>query len=149
MEKLEWCKKKGLRFIEPSKIIAKDYFRKADEALKLTTETESREWKAISSYYACYDALYALLQIAGIKSGIHECTIELMSFFGFSEETKEFMFYLKKQRENAQYYVNRPFSLADSAHIKKFVLSCKERLEELDFEDVKNRIIARLGIKKG
>jgi len=141
MDKLSWCKKKGLRFIQPNEIIANDYFRKADDSLQVISKVESKEWKTISAYYACYDALYSLLQKAGINSEIHDCTIELMSFFQFNSEDIEFLKNLKIQRENAQYYVDRDFLLPDIDKIKGFVLKCKQKSEELDFDKIKKSLL--------
>ena len=41
----------------------------------------------------------------GIKSEIHDCSIELMDLFGFSEEEKNFLIELKNKRINCQYYL--------------------------------------------
>ncbi|MEA2003961.1 MAG: hypothetical protein U9O53_03295 [archaeon] len=45
----------------------------------------------ITAYYACYNALYSILMKCGIKSEIHDCTIELMDFFDFEAKDIEFI----------------------------------------------------------
>lgn len=142
MDKLRWCRKqeRGIRVVPPNEIISKDYIRKADDALLMAANSPSREWKVVGEYYACYNALYSLLQKAGIKCEIHDCSIELMPFFGFLGKEAEFLRNLKQQRINAQYYVDRHFQIADDSDVKRFVLSCKEKLKKLDFESVWKKI---------
>lgn len=142
MASIEWCKNqnKGIRFTKPNSVIANDYIRKADEALNVLQVSPSKEWKAVSAYYACYDALYALLQKAGIICEIHDCSIALMYFFGFTQEEMKFMEDLKTQRTNAQYYTDRSFYVAEINKIKEFVLNCKNKLQTLDLEKIKNKI---------
>lgn len=147
MDKIDWCSKKerGIRIIEPNKRIADDYIRKSDDSIKVMSLPVAEDWKIISAYYACYDALYALLQKAGIKSEIHECSIALMAFFGFSDEETEFMKGLKRKRINAQYYVNRESNLGDTDRIKDFVLKCKHIMHSADFNDIRKAVVKRLG----
>jgi uncharacterized protein (UPF0332 family) len=142
MASIDWCKKqaKGIRFTKPNDIISKDYFRKADEALSVLVTSPSEEWRAIAAYYACYDAVYALFQKVGIVCEIHDCTLELMSFFGFSGDEIKFIKDLKIQRINAQYYIDRDFEVSKEEDIKNFVLCCKKKAEEIDFEGISNKI---------
>ena len=146
MDKIEWCKRKekGVRIIEPNDHIAGDYLRKSDDAIKVMATSPAEDWKIVGAYYACYDALYALLQKAGIKCEIHDCSIALMEFFGFSAEEKSFMVDLKNKRIDAQYYVNREARLGDANHIKDFVLKCKQIIHTADFKDIRREIIERL-----
>lgn len=138
MVSIEWCGKQrnGIRFTKPNNIIAEDYIRKADEALVIFIMSPSSEWKAVSSYYACYDGLYALLQKAGIVCEIHECTIELMKYFDFNNEEINFVKNMKVQRVNAQYYVDRKYEVGREEKVKGFVLLCKQKLQSLDFDNI-------------
>ena len=96
------------------------------------------KWKIITAYYACYNALYALLIKAGIKCEIHDCTLELMPLFGFTPEQQRFMKKLKQDRVDVQYYL-KPMPIFDSAQIKKFVVFCKSLAEQLH-EDNLNKL---------
>ncbi len=95
-------------------------------------------WKAICSYYACYDIIYAFLQKYGIKCEIHYCSIEVLSLFdNISDEDINFIKKLKENRIYAQYYVNKNFSILDSKKIKLFVLKIKEMIYYTKPDDIK------------
>ena len=104
MDQIKWCceQKKGIRIINPNNNIAEDYAKKSDISLDEMNNVKSGEWKIVAAYYACYDILYSLLQKAGIKCEIHECTIALMEFFGFNKDDIDFMKDLKQRWINAQ-----------------------------------------------
>lgn len=146
MSKLDWCKKKkkGIRIVKPNENLAKSYMEKSDNSLKMMEDAPSEDWKIVGAYYACYQALYSLLQRAGIKCEIHDCTIELMNFFPFSKEEIEFMKGLKDKRENAQYHVTEETRLEDTNRVKDFVLKCKKISEEEDFNKIRNKVTSRL-----
>lgn len=146
MDQLEWCKRKkrGIVIIEPSENVAEDYFAKADNSLGMVSTAKSEDWKAVGLYYACYDALYALLQRAGIKCEIQECSIALMKFFGFSDMEINFIKDLKENRKNAQYYVDRKFRVENLNKVKDFVLRCKEIFRNADFKEIRQEIIKAL-----
>lgn len=143
MDQIEWCKKqeKGIKITEPNELMAKDYFIKADNSLIMINTVPSKDWKAIGSYYACYNALYALLQKAGIKCEIHECSIALMKFFGFSNSDIDFIKELKTDRTNAQYYIDKEFKVGDLNKVKDFVLKCKKIFNEENFKEIRKKII--------
>jgi uncharacterized protein (UPF0332 family) len=138
MEKIDWCKKqkRGIRKIEPSSNVAKDYFSKADNSLAVMESSPNDEWKVISAYYACYNSIYALLQKAGIKCEIHDCTLALMVKFDFSDTEISFMKELIIARHNAQYYTDKPFLTPNKDKVKDFVLVCKNKAEILDFNKI-------------
>ncbi len=147
MSKLDWCKekKRGIRLVEPNDNLARSYMEKSDNSLLMMEDAPSEDWEIVGAYYACYQALYSLLQKAGVKCEIYDCTIEMMRFFQFSEEEIELLGKLKVKRENAQYHVTDETKLGDSDKVKGFVLKCKELLEESDFEKIRERITSRLG----
>ncbi|MFB6075928.1 MAG: hypothetical protein ABEK17_02185 [Candidatus Aenigmatarchaeota archaeon] len=146
MNKLNWCKdkKNGIKIIEESKNLAKSYMNKSENSLKTMNRTPSDDWKIVTAYYTCYQVLYALLQRVGIKSEIHDCTIELMSFFDFSEDDIEFIKKLKKKRIDAQYYVTKKVELEDEDRVKNFRLKCKELFEKSNFKEIRRKIISKL-----
>lgn len=146
MSKLDWCKKKkdGIRIVEPNENLAESYMEKSDDSVKTMETAPSEDWKIVGAYYACYQAVYSLLQRIGIKSEIHDCTIELMEFLPFSEEEIEFVKELKEKRENAQYYVTEETRLKDTDRVKEFVLRCKKIAEKENFERIRKKVTARL-----
>ncbi|MBW2989557.1 hypothetical protein KY358_04545 [Candidatus Woesearchaeota archaeon] len=143
MDSISWCLKgkKGIRIIEPSEYICNDYLKRAEEDLRFMQKSEGH-WRIITAYYACYDALYALLMKTGIKSEIHDCSIALMGFFPFDEGDIEFLKGLKDDRIQAQYYLKR-LQLKDENRVKLFVLKAKgliSRLKEEDIRSIRERI---------
>lgn len=146
MDKIKWCKnkKRGIRVTEMNENLAKKYIRKSEDSLKMMNKAISEEWKIVAAYYACYEALYSLLQRIGVKCEIHDCTIEMMKFFPFEKEETKFLKNLKKKRIGAQYYVSKNVSLEDENKIKKFVLKCKEILEKNNFEKIRKKFLNKL-----
>ena len=81
-ENLVWCikQKRGIRIIEPNPNLAKAYLQKAISALNTMTaaaKINETDWILTTAYYARYFALYALLTKIGVKSEIHDCTINI------------------------------------------------------------------------
>lgn len=146
MSKLEWCKnkKRGIRIVEPNENLAKSYFEKSENSIKTMNRAPSEDWKIVAAYYTCYQALYALLRKVGVKSEIHECTMEVMRFFDFSEEDINFLRDLKNKRINAQYYVTKEVGLGSTEKVKEFRLKCKKIMETSDLKAVRKDIISRL-----
>ncbi len=133
MVTLRWCltQKRGIAFVEPNEILCKEYFREAQQTLQ-EIHGQGSKWDVIMAYYACYHALYALLQKAGIKSEIHDCTLEIMKLMdGFTREDYAFLTKLKEQRIKAQYYLKEE-RLQDLSQVKTFVLKCRTIAEQLD-----------------
>lgn len=146
MSKLDWCKgrKRGIKIVDPNENLARSYMEKSEDSMKMMEDAPSEDWKIVGAYYSCYQALYSLLQRAGIKSEIHDCTIELMEFLPFSEEEVELVKELKEKRENAQYYVTEETKLKSTHRVKQFVLKCKEIAEKENFEEIRKKITSRL-----
>jgi len=139
--KIRWCgkQKEGIRLIEPNENLCKEYLKEADSTLDDLMRITSK-WKLIMAYYACYNALYALLLKAGIKSEIHTCTIALMAHIeGFDEEDIIFMENLKDDRINAQYYLKKK-ELRDESKVKDFVLKCKKAAAALDSQKLRKEL---------
>ncbi len=146
MVELDWCKhkKRGIEIAKPNENLAESYMKKSEDSIKMMESAPSEDWKIVGAYYSCYQALYSLLQRAGIKSEIHACTIELMEFFPFSKKEKEFVKDLKEKRENAQYYVTEETKLRNTDKVKQFVLKCKKIAEQENFERIRNKITSNL-----
>ena len=134
--KIRWCieQKKGLNLTEPKPHLSESYMKEADETLENVFVTKGK-WKLITAYYACYNALYALLMKAGIKCEIHDCTIEVMGLFGFNASEVKYLRELKEDRIQVQYYL-KEIVLEDELGVKKFILRCKTLLNNLGSEKI-------------
>ncbi|NOQ56162.1 MAG: hypothetical protein GQ477_05155 [Nanohaloarchaea archaeon] len=100
------------------------------------------KWKVITAYYACYNASYSILMRCGIKSEIHECTIELMNLFDFDEHDIDYISKLKQDRIHVQYYL-KEIQLDDEDDVKEFILKCKQILDSpgsLQIEEVRESL---------
>ena len=139
MDKIKSCllQKKGIRLIKPNNNICNSYMLKSEESLEMVF-IANNTWKIISSYYACYDILYALFQKTGIKCEIHDCSVELMKLFDLNEDDIIFMKELKQERILAQYYINKDVKEIDVSKVKSFVLTIKEKILNLQENDIKN-----------
>jgi len=73
---------------------------------------------------------------SGIKCEIHDCTIELMNLFDFSDEEISFLKNLKKLRIDVQYYL-KDVKEIDSELVSHFVHKCQELSDKLDFDKIK------------
>src|SRR3989338_3388152 len=96
-EKIRWCleQRKGIQVTELKPHLSKSYMEEADSTLESVFVTKGK-WKLITAYYACYNALYSILMKCGIKCEIHECSIELMALFDFTNEDIDYMRKLKE-----------------------------------------------------
>jgi len=136
-KKINWCcnQKRGIQLIEQKPHLSEAYMKEADETIG-NMLVSSKKWKVITGYYASYNALYSILMKAGIKSEIHECTIELMDLIeGFSKEDKDFLVTLKSDRIQVQYYL-KEIELKDEITVKSFLLKCKSILNELNQQKI-------------
>ena len=132
-----------MKFAEPSNELAEEYFRNAEETLRVTNlikDSGSNMWLATQKYYTEYLAAYALLMKIGIKSEIHSCTIEVIKLL----EQKKFLDfnlskileYDKELRIDNQYYLkNRPVDL-DPKRISSMLLKIRSLLDSLTEEQI-------------
>lgn len=147
-EKIKWCcnQKNGIKIIESKLHLSDAYIKEADETLENVFSAKGK-WKTITAYYACYNAVYALLMKAGIRSEIHDCTLELMELFGFGSSEIDYLKNLKGSRIQAQYYLKDVF-LEDESAVKKFIVKCKELVDGLSSEKIEEiRTIIKDSIK--
>ncbi len=136
MKKINWClkQKKGIELVEANDNLSEAYFKDADDSIESMSNTKGM-WKTVMAYYACYYALYALLMKVGIKCEIHDCSLALMQFFDFSEEDKQLLEKMKKERVEVQYY-RKEAKVIDIVAIKKFLSNCKQFAKRLDFDKI-------------
>jgi len=135
-DKIKWCLKqvKGIELIELKPHLSESYIKEADETLENVFSSKGK-WKLITAYYACYNALYALLMKCGIKCEIHDCSLDLMELFNFDFDNIGFLKKLKGDRIQAQYHLKN-IILKDELNVKKFILKCKTLLNDLDSEKI-------------
>ena len=148
-EKIKWClkQKRGIKIVEPSDNLCKIYLEKAREALKaaiINSRYSINSWAISASYYAKYFSIYALLSKIGIKSEIHDCTIELFSFL-FKDKVDEGLIKdIKRSKESRiefQYYSPIIKPKVDhkklESETRKFIEEIEKLIENLKEEEIK------------
>ena len=145
MNKISWCKKKerGIKIIEPNDNLSEEYYKNAEESLKVLkgiVATKSNMWLATTKYYIEYFAIYSVLMKIGIKCEIHDCTIALAKFLekenmikkGFADKLESD----KELRIDNQYYLkNKPVDI-NPENLSEFIVSIKETLNHLDKDKI-------------
>ncbi len=152
MASLDWCKnqKDGIQLAEPSENIAEDYLKNAEESLrvlKMVMENGSRIWTATMKYYIEYFCVSAVLSRIGIKSGIHDCTIEATEFLEkhgvFKDNLSTRLKRSKELRIDNQYNLkNRPVDV-DTQDLMDLILKMKDIKDKLTEKRV-NELRSRL-----
>lgn len=145
MNKISWCKKqeKGIKLIEPNDNLSEEYYRNAEESLKVLRsikETRSNMWLATTKYYIEYFAVYSVLMKLGIKCEIHDCTIAMVNFLEkekiIKSGTSKLLEKDKELRIDNQYYLkNKPVD-TDLEKLSRFMLSIKESLDKLNKDTI-------------
>ncbi len=146
MVNIKWCKNqnKGIKLIEPNENLAKEYLQSSEETLSVLRDIEEKSnmWLATTKYYCEYFAVYALLMKIGIKSEIHECTIELSKFLEkekiIPKNTSEMLEYDKKLRIDNQYYLKNRNVEVNFSKLSEFVFSMKNIINTLTFDEIEN-----------
>ena len=157
VDKLEWCfSKKEVKFIDPNENLAKEYIRSAEETLLVLKDIKGKSnmWLATTKYYCEYFATYALLMRFGIKSEIHDCTIEIVKFLEqlgiLNKYVSKVLERDKKLRIDNQYYLKNRKVTVDYNNLRDFVLELKELVMSITEEDVakvRRELMKTLGIK--
>jgi len=148
-ENLIWCfkQKRGIRVTEPNLNLTKAYLKKATSALNTMTATiqiNETEWTATAAYYARYFALYALLMKFGVKSEIHDCTINIAQLLAnhniLSQKLVDEIEEAKQTRIDAQYYVanetTKTQTRKNAEAARKFVLEIEQTIENITPEQI-------------
>lgn len=139
---LNWCfkQKRGIHIIEPNPNLTKAYLKKATSALNTMTaalQINEADWTATTAYYARYFALYALLMKMGVKSEIHDCTINVAQLLAnhiiLSQNLVNDIAEAKQTRIDTQYYVatqlNQKEIRKNAETARKFVLEIEQTIE--------------------
>jgi uncharacterized protein (UPF0332 family) len=143
-KRLVWCKKqnKGIKKVEPSDNLSKEYQETADETLVIlkSIDNKSKVWLATTKYYCEYFAVYSLFMKVGIKCEIHDCTIAVCSVL---EEMKiipdGYTKILEKDKElriDNQYYLKNREVDVDYDLILEFVLKLKDITQKLTYSEI-------------
>ena len=148
-DNLLWCirQKRGIKLVTPNDNLRREYLRKARSSLNMldaAVERSEADWIITTAYYARYFALYALLQKCGIKSEIHDCSIELLRLFVergvVGEEALEDLAASKKLRIEAQYYVREALErkdlLSTAKSARESVISLEEAIERITEQEI-------------
>lgn len=146
MADLEWCKKqdKGVKLIEPNDNLAEDYIKSAEETLSVLRDIENKSniWLATTKYYCEYFTVYALLMKIGIKSEVHDCTIEVCRLLEEEKILPQGVYKtLKKDKQlriDNQYYLKNIKVSLDIDKIVNFVLSIKSIIKSLTLDEIKS-----------
>jgi len=151
-----WCfkQKRGIRLIEPNLNLTKAYLKKAISALNTMTaalQIKETDWTATTAYYARYFALYALLMKIGVKSEIHDCTINIAKLLAKNKILNPHLINditkAKQTRIDTQYYVAKELTQTDIKNnaeaARKFVLELEQTTENITPEQI-NTIRAQL-----
>lgn len=157
-ENLIWClkQKRGIRIIEPNPNLSKAYLKKAISALNTMTavvKINESDWVNTTAYYARYFALYALLMKIGVKSEIHDCTINMAKLLADSGiltlDLVEDIAKAKQTRIDTQYYVEKEQSpkiiQGNVEAARKFVLETEKAIDNLTAEQIS---VIRVQLKK-
>ena len=135
--------KRGIKLEQPNNNLCSAYIKKSKSSLNMlesATEKDEIDWITTTAYYALYFVFYALLQKCGIKSEIHDCTINLMHFLFVEEDLIKEQFYTelvsaKDLRIETQYYFAEEIDLTklkeDSETARSFVLKIEEVIENI------------------
>ena len=140
---LGWCKKQGMKLIEPNDNLAEEYYKNSEETLRVTNlikNSGSNMWLATQKYYTEYLSAYSLLMKIGIKSEIHSCTIEIINLL---EKQKIIDFNFSKILENDkelridnQYYLkNRPVDF-NPKQLSEILLKIRRVLDTMTKEQI-------------
>lgn len=145
MNKINWCKKQkdGIKIQEPNVNLSQEYYRNAEESLKVLKsikETKSNMWLATTKYYIEYFAVYSILMKLGIKCEIHDCTISLIQFLEGEEIVEKGITKTlendKALRIDNQYYLkNKPVNI-DFDKLSDFLLSIRKSLDQLNGDKI-------------
>jgi len=142
-DKLKWCfSRKGVRLIEPNENLAREYLKSAEETLLVLKDIKERSnmWLATTKYYCEYFAVYALLMRLGIKSEIHDCTIEIIKFLEkesiIEKGIAKVLEHDKELRIDNQYYLKNKRVAVSYNSLRDLILKMKERINIITNEKV-------------
>lgn len=97
-------------------------------------------WSATTKYYCEYFAVYALLMRIGIKSEIHDCTIEIVKFLEkqnvIEMRIAKILENDKRLRIDNQYYLKNKKVIINYNDLRDLILKMKEIINTLTNEKI-------------
>jgi uncharacterized protein (UPF0332 family) len=136
-------RKEGIKLIEPNEVLAQEYIHNAEETLAILKEIggKSSMWLATTKYYFEYFCVYSVLMKLGIKSEIHDCTIEVCRYLeeknildvGFTRLLEKD----KQLRIDNQYYLKNTPVFVDYSELTSFLFRVKEILRTITHDQIK------------
>lgn len=144
VSKLKWCcdQNKGLKLIKPNDNLAKEYIESAEETLYFLqgNKNKSNMWLATTKYYCEYFSVYALLMKLGIKSEIHDCTIEVCRVLeerkivpeGYTKKLEDD----KELRIDNQYYLKNIAININLIELREFILKIKDKINSITLDEI-------------
>ena len=143
VNKLKWCfGKKEVKIVEPNENLAREYLKSAEETLLVLKDIKGKSnmWLATTKYYCEYFAIYALLMCLGIKSEIHECTIEIVKFLEkeniVEKGIAKMLEYDKELRIDNQYYLKNRKVIVNHDNLRDLILKMKEIINTITNEKI-------------
>jgi len=136
--KIEWCciQKNGIKLIEPNEVLGESYLDAADADL-LKMQSPALKIQNLSAYDACYNSFYAILQKAGIKCEMHDCSFEVFSLIsGFGEEQVSLISVLRKNNIEIEEGLMKP-KRVDGELVEEFVATAKQVFNSLTFDKIR------------
>ena len=142
-DELRWCfGKKEVKLIEPNENLASEYLKSAEETLLVLKDIKGKSnmWLATTKYYCEYFAVYALLMKLGIKSEIHDCTIEIIKFLEKQNVIERGIAKIlendKRLRIDNQYYLKNKKVFVDYNNLRDLILEIKEIINTITNEKI-------------
>jgi uncharacterized protein (UPF0332 family) len=107
-------------------------------------QIKETDWTATTAYYARYFALYALLMKIGVKSEIHDCTINIAKLLAKNKILNPHLINditkAKQTRIDTQYYVAKELNQTDIKNnteaARKFVLQIEQTIENITQQQI-------------
>ncbi|MCJ7559711.1 HEPN domain-containing protein [Candidatus Bathyarchaeota archaeon] len=107
-------------------------------------QIKETDWTATTAYYARYFALYALLMKIGVKSEIHDCTINVAKLLSknliLNPRLTDDITKAKQTRIDTQYYVEKEPNQTEIKNnveaTRKFVLEIEQTIENITPEQI-------------
>lgn len=142
---IDWCKKQGMKLIDPNDNLAEEYYKNAEETLRVTNlikDSGSNMWLATQKYYTEYLAAYALLMKFGIKSEIHSCTIEVIKILEKEKiiqlSLSKILEHDKELRIDNQYYLKNRDVDIDSKKLSDMLLHIRKILDTINDQNIEH-----------
>jgi uncharacterized protein (UPF0332 family) len=148
MASIKWCcnQKSGIKIDSPNDNLVHSFMNMAENAIGTMNreKTLNPQFSISACYYSMYYSLYAVLMKIGVKSEIHQCTLEFMKQFlkdFYSQEEIKTIREAFDIRDTTQYYADRIANQDDVKFIMSqaplFLNKSKAVLTKLNENDIK------------